>query len=140
MQIVQVQHYLSNMKEITFSRIINIYNNKWYEILHLYHFDSNIKAISICSIILLWSQRDVTLSHFLMKSILRFSQLPLLLRFWEKHKRIKQKMFYRKRFRRSEKLKRIKRKTQNTKFWCHSYVILMSFWRKYDMYQMILIN
>ena len=69
-----------------------------------------IKVIAI----LLWTQRDVTLSHFLVKSILRFSPLLLLLRFWEKHKRIKRKMLYRKRFRRSENLKRIQRKTQNT--------------------------
>ena len=73
----------------------------------------------------MWSQRDVTFSHFLVKSILRFSPLLLLLCFWEKHKRIKRKMLYRKRFWRSEKIKRIKRKTQNTKN-------LMSFWRKYD--------
>ena len=75
----------------------------------------------------MWSQRDITLSHFLVKSILRFSPLLLLLRFWKIHKRIKRKMLYRKRFRRSEKLKRIKRKTKNSKN-------LKSFWRKYDIF------
>ena len=57
----------------------------------------------------------------LLKSILHFSQLLLLMHFWEKDKSIELKMLFRKSFRRSEKLKRIKRKKQNTKnpisFW-----------------------
>ena len=41
--------------------------------------------------ILLLNQNETEVSHFFWKSILRFSQLLLLMRFWEKDKRIERK-------------------------------------------------
>ena len=79
----------------------------------------------ISFILLLLNQNEIEISHFFWKSIMRFSQLLLLMRIWEKDKHIEQKTLYRKRFRRSEKRKLIKSKTQNTKN-------PMSFWWKDD--------
>ena len=69
------------------------------------------------------NQNEIEVSHFFWKSILRFSQLLLLMGFWKKDKHIEWRMLNRKLFRRSEKRKQITRKTQNTKN-------MISFWRK----------